>query len=64
MCVSRYVLLRGWSLGLKQACRELASGGGWDEWEGEREGMLDVIKKTRKSKEGDILEQSRGSEGV
>ena len=25
---------------------------------------VDVIKKTRKSKEGDILKQSRGSEGV
>ena len=28
------------------------------------EGMLDAIKKTRKSKEGDIHEQRRGSEGV
>ena len=27
------------------------------------EGMLDVIKKTRKSKEGDILKQSRGQRG-
>ena len=50
MCVSRYVLLRGWSLGLKQACRELASGGGWDEWEGERGRHVGCYQKDQEVK--------------
>ena len=51
VCVSVYVLFRGWSLGLKQACRELASCGERDEWEGERRRHVGCYQKDQEVKE-------------